>query len=147
MKREKIFLGLMVLIIVLLLNVETRGAEFTMRTAEIFREGFTHSECQKHFAKRVGEITKGKAEVKVFLGAVLGQRDEITVNSYRWDLSILLKSRPVTPSPLFQNSLCLRCLISSETSIIFTRSLILPLGKFFRTLQKNPVLLYWLTGI
>jgi tripartite ATP-independent transporter DctP family solute receptor len=72
MKREKMFLGLMVLIIVLLLNVETRGAEFTMRTAEIFREGFTHSECQKYFAKRVGEITKGKAEVKVFLGAVLG---------------------------------------------------------------------------
>jgi len=72
MKREKMFLGLMVLIIVLLLNVETRGAEFTMRTAEIFREGFAHSECQKHFAKRVGEITKGKAEVKVFLGAVLG---------------------------------------------------------------------------
>jgi len=72
MKRKRLFLGLMVLIIVLLLNVETRGAEFTMRTAEIFREGFTHSESQKFFAKRVGEITKGKAEVKVFLGAVLG---------------------------------------------------------------------------
>jgi len=55
-----------------LVNVEIHAAEYSMRTGEIFREGFTHSECQKFFAKRVGEITKGKAEVKVFLGATLG---------------------------------------------------------------------------
>jgi len=29
-------------------------------------EAFTHAEAQKFFAKRVGELTKGKAEVKVF---------------------------------------------------------------------------------
>ena len=52
--------------------MEIKAAEFSMRTAEIFREGFTHSESQKYFAKRVEEITKGKAEVKVFLAAVLG---------------------------------------------------------------------------
>ncbi len=48
------------------------AAQYNMKTAEIFREGFTHSECQKFFAKKVGELTNGKAEVKVFLGAVLG---------------------------------------------------------------------------
>jgi tripartite ATP-independent transporter DctP family solute receptor len=52
--------------------MEIWAAEYSMRTAEIFREGFTHSESQKFFAKRVGEITKGRAEVKVFLAAVLG---------------------------------------------------------------------------
>ena len=72
MKRGKLFVGMMVLVFVLFLSLEIYAAEYTMRTAEIFREGFTHSESQKFFAKRVGEITKGKAEVKVFLGAVLG---------------------------------------------------------------------------
>lgn len=71
MKRG-LFIGMMLLAFILLMNVESGAAEFSMRTAEIFREGFTHSECQKFFAKRVGEITKGKTEVKVFLGAVLG---------------------------------------------------------------------------
>jgi len=71
MKRS-LFLGALVLVFIFAVNVEIRAADFSMRTAEIFREGFTHSECQKFFAKRVGEITKGKAEVKVFLAAVLG---------------------------------------------------------------------------
>jgi tripartite ATP-independent transporter DctP family solute receptor len=71
MKRG-LFIGMMLLAFILLMNVESGAAEFSMRTAEIFREGFTHSECQKFFAKRVGEITKGRAEVKVFLNAVLG---------------------------------------------------------------------------
>lgn len=71
MKRA-LFLGMLVLVFVFVVNVEIRAADFSMRTAEIFREGFTHSECQKFFAKRVGEITKGRAEVKVFLAAVLG---------------------------------------------------------------------------
>jgi len=48
------------------------AAEFSMKSGELFREGFTHSECQKYFAKRVGDLTNGKAEVKVFLGGVLG---------------------------------------------------------------------------
>ena len=70
---KRVFMfGVMVVALVLLANLEVRAAEWSMRTAEIFREGFTHSECQKFFAKRVGEITKGKAEVKVFLGATLG---------------------------------------------------------------------------
>jgi tripartite ATP-independent transporter DctP family solute receptor len=70
--KRLLFLGMVVLVFVLVVNVEIWAAEYSMRTAEIFREGFTHSECQKFFAKRVGEITKGKAEVKVFLNAVLG---------------------------------------------------------------------------
>jgi hypothetical protein len=53
----------MVLMFFLSFIMETRAAEFTMRSAAIFREGFTHSESQKYFAKRVGEITKGKALV------------------------------------------------------------------------------------
>jgi len=48
------------------------AADINLKTAEIFREGFTHSECQMFFAKRVGELTKSKAEVKVFLGGTLG---------------------------------------------------------------------------
>jgi tripartite ATP-independent transporter DctP family solute receptor len=71
MKRG-LFLGILVLVLVFVVNMEIGAAEYSMRTAEIFREGFTHSESQKFFAKRVGEITKGKAEVKVFLAAVLG---------------------------------------------------------------------------
>jgi tripartite ATP-independent transporter DctP family solute receptor len=67
-----LFAGVLMLVFVLVVHVEIWAADFSMRTAEIFREGFTHSESQKFFAKRVGEITKGKAEVKVFLGAVLG---------------------------------------------------------------------------
>jgi tripartite ATP-independent transporter DctP family solute receptor len=70
--RRGLFLGVLVFVFVFVVNVEIRAAEYSMRTAEIFREGFTHSESQKFFAKRVGEITKGKAEVKVFLAAVLG---------------------------------------------------------------------------
>ena len=72
MKRKALFCGVAVLMFFLSFVAESKAAEFSMRTAEIFREGFTHSECQKYFAKRVGEITKGKAEVKVFLAAVLG---------------------------------------------------------------------------
>jgi len=71
MKRG-LFLGTLVLVFIFAVNMEIWAADFSMRTAEIFREGFTHSECQKFFAKRVGEITKGRAEVKVFLAAVLG---------------------------------------------------------------------------
>lgn len=70
--KKGLFLGTLVLIFAFAVNVEIWAADFSMRTAEIFREGFTHSECQKFFAKRVGEITKGRAEVKVFLAAVLG---------------------------------------------------------------------------
>jgi len=70
--RRGLFLGILVLVLVFVVNMEIWAADFSMRTAEIFREGFTHSECQKFFAKRVGEITKGRAEVKVFLAAVLG---------------------------------------------------------------------------
>jgi len=71
-KSKLLSCGATVLMFFLSFVVEIKAAEFSMRTAEIFREGFTHSECQKYFAKRVGEITKGKAEVKVFLAAVLG---------------------------------------------------------------------------
>jgi tripartite ATP-independent transporter DctP family solute receptor len=67
-----LFTGVLLLVFVFVVRGEIWAADFSMRTAEIFREGFTHSESQKFFAKRVGEITKGKAEVKVFLGAVLG---------------------------------------------------------------------------
>jgi tripartite ATP-independent transporter DctP family solute receptor len=63
---------MLILGFVFVVHGQTWAAEYSMRTAEIFREGFTHSECQKFFAKRVGEITKGRAEVKVFLAAVLG---------------------------------------------------------------------------
>lgn len=71
MKKSLLVVTVLVLFM-FLVNFEVQAAEFSMRTAEIFREGFTHSESQKFFAKRVGEITKGKAEVKVFLGATLG---------------------------------------------------------------------------
>jgi len=71
-KSKLLFCGATVLMFFLSFVMEIKAAEFSMRTAEIFREGFTHSESQKYFAKRVGEITKGKAEVKVFLAAVLG---------------------------------------------------------------------------
>jgi len=71
MKRS-LFIGVLMLGVVLVMPVGTWAADYSMRTAEIFREGFTHSESQKFFAKRVGEITKGRAEVKVFLAAVLG---------------------------------------------------------------------------
>lgn len=70
--KKSLFIGVLVLSFVLVMGAEIWAAEYSMRTAEIFREGFTHSESQKFFAKRVGEITKGKAEVKVFLGATLG---------------------------------------------------------------------------
>ena len=69
---KKLFWSVVMVVVFIGLAGEGRAAEFNMRTAEIFREGFTHSECQKYFAKRVGEITKGKADVKVFLGATLG---------------------------------------------------------------------------
>jgi tripartite ATP-independent transporter DctP family solute receptor len=72
MGKKGLVLGVMAVALLLLAGMEVRAAEISMRTAEIFREGFTHSECQKYFAKRVGEITKGKADVKVFLGATLG---------------------------------------------------------------------------
>jgi len=72
MERKGLLWGLVVVVFLVLLHAPVRAAEFSMRTAEIFREGFTHSECQKYFAKRVGELTQGKAEVKVFLGAALG---------------------------------------------------------------------------
>jgi tripartite ATP-independent transporter DctP family solute receptor len=72
MGKRVLILGMMAVAFLFLANIEVRAAELSMRTAEIFREGFTHSELQKYFAKRVGEITKGKAEVKVFLGATLG---------------------------------------------------------------------------
>lgn len=72
MGKRALILGTVVVALVFFVHIEIDAAEFSMRTAEIFREGFTHSECQKYFAKRVGEITKGKAEVKVFLGATLG---------------------------------------------------------------------------
>ncbi len=72
MTRKGLFCAVMVSMFFLPFVMEIQAAEFSMRTGEIFREGFTHSECQKYFAKRVGELTKGKAEVKVFLGAVLG---------------------------------------------------------------------------
>ena len=63
---------LAVFLVAMFVGVDAFAAQYNMKTAEIFREGFTHSECQKFFAKRVGELTDGKAEVKVFLGAVLG---------------------------------------------------------------------------
>jgi len=72
MKIKSLLWAAVIVIVFFSLSMEIRAAEFSMRTAEIFREGFTHSECQKYFAKRVGELTKGKAEVKVFLGATLG---------------------------------------------------------------------------
>lgn len=72
MKIKNLLWAAVIVIVFFSFSTEIKAAEFSMRTAEIFREGFTHSECQKYFAKRVGEITKGKAEVKVFLGAVLG---------------------------------------------------------------------------
>jgi tripartite ATP-independent transporter DctP family solute receptor len=72
MKRTRFLAGMMVFLFSVVLICEIQAAEFSMRTADIFREGFTHAEAQKFFAKRVGELTKGKAEVKVFLNAVLG---------------------------------------------------------------------------
>lgn len=72
MIRKSTIVVLVVLLIMVFLGTGVFAAEYRMKSAEIFREGFTHSDCQKFFAKRVGEITNGKAEVKVFLGAVLG---------------------------------------------------------------------------
>lgn len=60
------------ILLTMFVGMDVFGAEYNMKTAEIFREGFTHTECQNFFAKRVGEITKNKAEVKVYSGAVLG---------------------------------------------------------------------------
>lgn len=73
MNRNRILASVLsFLLLIFLCVVNGTAAEFNMKTAEIFREGFTHAECQKYFAQRVGELTDGKAEVKVFLGAVLG---------------------------------------------------------------------------
>jgi tripartite ATP-independent transporter DctP family solute receptor len=72
MKIKSLLWAAVIVIVFFSFSTEIKAAEFSMRTAEIFREGFTHSESQKYFAKRVGELTKGKAEVKVFLGATLG---------------------------------------------------------------------------
>ena len=70
MKKVSLFLG--VLTVIVCLVTQAYGAELVLKTAEIFREGFTHTECQKYFAKRVRELTNGKVEVKVYLGGVLG---------------------------------------------------------------------------
>jgi tripartite ATP-independent transporter DctP family solute receptor len=72
MGKRSLILGTVAVVLVFFVHIEIYAAEFTMRTADIFREGFTHPECQKYFAKRVGEISKGKAEVKVFLAGSLG---------------------------------------------------------------------------
>jgi len=72
MERKKLWVGIMVLFIIVLLNVEIRAAEYSMRSAELVREGISHARAHKYFAKRVDEITKGKVEVKVFFGGALG---------------------------------------------------------------------------
>ena len=72
MKSRNLFWAVVVVAFFFPIGMKVQGADYSMRTADIFREGFTHSECQKYFAKRVGELTKGKADVKVFLGGTLG---------------------------------------------------------------------------
>lgn len=64
----------LVVISIFLFNFEkiSFAAEYSMRTAEVSRETSHHALCQNYFAKRMDEITNGKAEVKVFLGGVLG---------------------------------------------------------------------------
>jgi tripartite ATP-independent transporter DctP family solute receptor len=73
--KEKKLCAMLVLLFVMasfLFVGETRAAEYSMKSAEIVREGISHALAQKYFANRVAELTKGKAEVKVFYAGVLG---------------------------------------------------------------------------
>ena len=72
MKRQTLFVVIMLLAVLFLCSFQADSAEFTLRSADVTRDGISHGLAQKFFAKRVDEITKGKVEIKTFLGGVLG---------------------------------------------------------------------------
>ena len=72
MKRERIFLVIIAVFVILLLNVKSWAAEYSMKSGEISREGLSASCAQAYFAKRVDEITKGKVKVNIFYGGTIG---------------------------------------------------------------------------